>query len=137
MIENKAGLNGWIIVAGLLGLSAVALGAVAAHVIADSKAVASLEKAAIYQLIHVIVLLFLVRSQIRFAQACRWLFLTGIILFCGSIEMKYLLDIQGATRVAPAGGVFLMLGWVVLGVSGVCRNEKTAPSPSNMNPQEW
>lgn len=121
MNENRAGLNGWIIVAGLLGLSAVAIGAVAAHVITDSKAVASLEKAAIYQLIHVVVLLFIAQSQVRLARACRWLFLTGVILFCGSIEMKYLLDMQEATLVAPVGGVLLMLGWIVLGISGISR----------------
>ena len=107
--------------AGLLGLSAVAIGAVAAHVITDSKAVASLEKAAIYQLIHVVVLLFIAQSQVRLARACRWLFLTGVILFCGSIEMKYLLDMQEATLVAPVGGVLLMLGWIVLGISGISR----------------
>ena len=127
MIENKAGSNGWIIVAGLLGLLAVALGAIAAHAVTDPKAVASLEKAAIYQLIHVVVLFFTARSQDRLVQACRWLFMIGIFLFCGSIEMKYLLGIQGATIVAPAGGVCLMLGWFVLGISGISLNANRRP----------
>lgn len=127
MIENKAGLSGWIMVAGLLGLSAVALGAIASHAITDPKAVASLEKAAIYQLIHVVVLLFTARSQDRLVQVCRWLFMIGIFLFCGSIEIKYLLGIQGATIVAPVGGGFLMLGWIVLGMSGISLDTNRHP----------
>ena len=108
-------------IAAILGLLAVALGAIAAHAISDALAVAAIEKAALYQLIHAVLLLYLSQSNGRFAQASRWLILVGIVLFCGSIELKYLLDIKWVTVVAPSGGVCLMLGWISLGLHGICQ----------------
>jgi uncharacterized membrane protein YgdD (TMEM256/DUF423 family) len=49
------------------------------------------------------------------------LLLAGIVLFCGSIELKYLFSLNQATVVAPTGGVALMLGWLMLGVSALTR----------------
>ena len=108
----------WIAVAALMGLLAVALGAIASHALVDTKAVSAIEKAALYQLIHTLALLFAVQLSGQVAQWSRWLFLIGIVLFCGSIELKYLFDLQSATVVAPTGGVCLMLGWVMLGIAG-------------------
>jgi uncharacterized membrane protein YgdD (TMEM256/DUF423 family) len=109
----------WIACAALLGLFAVALGAIASHALAEAKAISAIEKAALYQLIHTLALLFAVQLKGRTAQLSRWLFFIGIVLFCGSIELKYLFDFPGATVVAPTGGVSLMLGWVFLGIAGV------------------
>jgi uncharacterized membrane protein YgdD (TMEM256/DUF423 family) len=50
------------------------------------------------------------------------LLLAGIVLFCGSIELKYLLSITQAAAVAPTGGVALMLGWLMLGISALTRS---------------
>lgn len=108
--------------AALLGLIAVGIGAIAAHAVADPRAVAALEKAALYQLIHAVVLLFASQLTGRLAQLSRWLMLIGIILFCGSIELKYLFAVQNATIVAPSGGISLMLGWVTLGVAAFWQN---------------
>lgn len=119
MIVEKSSPSPWMIVAAVLGLSAVALGAIAAHVITDSQAVSAIEKAALYQLIHAVVLLFASQFHGRLAQLSRWLLLIGIVLFCGSIELKYLFDVSKATVVAPSGGICLMLGWLVLGAAGI------------------
>ena len=112
----------WSLVAALLGLSAVALGAVAAHAVADPKAAEALERAAIYQLIHASVLLYVTGLSGTAALLARCLLLSGILLFCGSIELKYLFSVAGATAVAPTGGVALMLGWLLLGISGLRRS---------------
>jgi uncharacterized membrane protein YgdD (TMEM256/DUF423 family) len=119
MIPNKYSFSGWVVVAALLGLLGVVLGAVAAHAISDPQAVAAIEKAALYQLIHVVALLFATQYAGRFRTLSCWFFLIGIVLFCGSINFKYLLGFQGATSVAPLGGICLMLGWVFLGVSSL------------------
>ena len=119
MIPHKYSFSGWVIVAALLGLLGVAIGAVAAHAISDPKAVAAVEKAAIYQLIHVLALLFVSQQAGGWSRLSCWFFLVGITLFCGSIEVKYLLGIQNATALAPSGGICLMLGWVFLGVSSL------------------
>jgi uncharacterized membrane protein YgdD (TMEM256/DUF423 family) len=108
----------WIAVAALMGLFAVALGAIASHALVDAKAVSAIENAALYQLIHTLALLFAVQLSGQVAQWSRWLFFIGIVLFCGSIELKYLFDLHGATVVAPTGGICLMLGWVMLGIAG-------------------
>ena len=112
----------WSVVAALLGLSAVALGAVAAHAVADPNAAQALERAATYQLIHAAVLLYATGLSGTPALLARSLLLSGIMLFCGSIELKYLFSVSGATAVAPTGGVALMLGWLLLGMSALRRS---------------
>ena len=119
MMPHKYSFSGWIVIAAILGLLGVAIGAIAAHAIADPKAVAAIEKAALYQLIHVLALLFASQQIGRFATLSCWFFLLGMTLFCGSIELKYLLGLDSATVVAPSGGICLMLGWIFLGVSSM------------------
>ena len=111
----------WSVIAALLGLTAVALGAVAAHAVADTQAAQALERASLYQLIHALVLLYAVGLPGKAALLARLLLLTGIVLFCGSIELKYLFSVAQAVSVAPTGGVALMLGWLMLGVSALTR----------------
>lgn len=127
MMIRKYSFNGWVVLAAILGLMGVALGAIAAHAIADPKAVSAVEKAALYQLIHAVVLLFASQQAGRLAQLSCWLFLIGILLFCGSIEIKYLMGIQGATGFAPTGGVCLMLGWIVMGLSSLYQKRHPFP----------
>jgi uncharacterized membrane protein YgdD (TMEM256/DUF423 family) len=109
------------VTAALLGLTAVALGAVAAHVVAEAQAVQALERASLYQLIHALALLYATGLTGKAALLARSLLLVGIVLFCGSIELKYLFSLPQATTVAPTGGVALMLGWLMLGVSALTR----------------
>jgi len=123
----------WIAVAALMGLLAVALGAIASHALAEAKAISAIEKAALYQLIHTLALLFALQLNGRAAQWSRWFFFIGIVLFCGSIELKYLFDLPGATVVAPTGGVGLMLGWVMLGIAGF-RQRRTSETQNEVNP---
>jgi uncharacterized membrane protein YgdD (TMEM256/DUF423 family) len=129
MMPLKYSFSGWIVIAAILGVLGVAIGAIAAHAMADPKAIAAVEKAALYQLIHVLALLFASRQAGRFAKISCWFFLLGITLFCGSIALKYLLGLHSATAVAPSGGVCLMLGWVFLGVSSV-QHKKHSFRPS-------
>ena len=112
----------WAVVAALLGLSAVALGAVAAHAVADPNAAQALERAAIYLLVHASVLLYATGLSGTTALIARSLLLIGIVLFCGSIELKYLFSVAGATTVAPTGGIALILGWLLLGISAARRS---------------
>ena len=111
----------WSVIAALLGLTAVALGAVAAHAVAEPQAAQALERASFYQLIHALVLLYATGLPGKAALFARILLLTGIVLFCGSIELKYLFLVPKAVVVAPTGGIALMLGWLMLGVSALTR----------------
>ncbi|MDO8695452.1 MAG: DUF423 domain-containing protein [Sheuella sp.] len=107
----------WRIVAGLLGLTAVMIGAAAAHALHDTQAISAVERASNYQLAHAIVLMVACLIPGRAAQLSRWCFVAGILLFSGSIYAKYLLDLAGATKFAPTGGILLMLGWLSLAFS--------------------
>ncbi len=111
----------WGATAALLGLTAVALGAIASHAVAEAQAAQALERASIYQLIHALALLYATGLPGKAALLARSLMLAGIVLFCGSIELKYLFSLTQATVVAPTGGVALMLGWLMLGVSALTR----------------
>jgi uncharacterized membrane protein YgdD (TMEM256/DUF423 family) len=112
----------WGLAAALLGLTAVALGAVAAHAVADAQAAQALERASLYQLIHALALLYASGLPGKVALLARSFLLAGIVLFCGSIELKYLFAVTQATALAPTGGVALMLGWLMLGVSALTRS---------------
>ena len=111
----------WRITAGLLGLSAVMIGAIAAHALTDVQAVISVERAANYQLIHAVLLVVTTVLTGKFAGISRWCFLFGTIFFSGSIYVKYVFGLLDATKVAPTGGVLLMLGWLSLALSAKAR----------------
>ena len=117
--SSTAAHPAWGLTAALLGLTAVALGAIAAHAVAEAQAAQALERASIYQLIHALALLYATGLPGKAALLARSLMLAGIVLFCGSIELKYLFSLTQATVVAPTGGVALMLGWLMLGVSAL------------------
>ncbi len=119
----SASQRGWFVVAALLGLTAVALGAVASHALADPLAARAVERASLYQLIHAVVLLFAAGLTGYLALGARCLLLAGIVLFCGSIELKYLFSVTNASAFAPTGGVCLMLGWLLLGASALRRGK--------------
>ena len=112
----------WRVIAALLGLSGVALAAVAAHAIADPKAAQAVERAALMQLVHALLLLYATSLSGPFPRLARWFTLTGVTLFCGGIYTKYLLGILAAGTVAPVGGIALMLGWLMLGLSSLTKD---------------
>ena len=112
----------WRFIAALLGLSAVALAAVAAHAIADPKAAQAVERAALMQLVHALLLLYAATLSGVFLSLARWFTLAGVTLFCGAIYAKYLLGIPAGGTLAPAGGIALMLGWLMLGLSSLTKD---------------
>ena len=107
----------WRILAGLMGLTAVMIGAVAAHALQGQQAIIAVERASTYQLTHAVILMVATLISGRAAQWSRWCFLAGILLFSGSIYAKYFFDLADATKFAPTGGVLLMLGWLSLAFS--------------------
>lgn len=114
-------LQGWRILAGILGLTGVMLGAIAAHALTGPAAIISVERVSTYQLIHAIALIIASLLTGRPARIARWSFLIGIVLFCGSIYAKYFFELANATKLAPTGGIFLMVGWLSLAFSGAVK----------------
>jgi len=103
----------WQIAAGFFGLTGVILGAVAAHALTDPHAAASVERAALYQIVHALALLFVAGRSGTMAGLAAAAFTLGILLFCGGIYLKYLAGQTWVGPVTPYGGMALMIGWLL------------------------
>src|SRR3954451_6719256 len=123
----SSGIAGlWLAVAALNGGIAVATGAYASHGLSDPRMIELFRIAGQYQMWHALALAgvaVLARLEVvaapRLLGVAGWMFLAGIVLFCGSL---YLLAIQGPSplgAVAPVGGISFMAGWVALAAVGV------------------
>lgn len=113
-----------LVVACVLGALSVAVGAAGAHALAeelsaDSKRGSSFEAALRYHQLHSVVLLVLGFAGLhwggvfgsRLRIAC-WFFLTGMILFCGSLYGFAFGGPEGLTKISPFGGTTLILAWL-------------------------
>ena len=114
--------------AGLSGL-AVAAGAFGAHglqrVTSDAKIIQTYQTAVQYQGWHALALilvaiLFSAHVNQKLLRYTAWCFLTGILLFSGSLYLLTILKIQesGMSKmigpVTPIGGLFFIAGWILL-----------------------
>jgi len=123
-------------VAAILGMLSVVLGAFAAHKlkdIASPETVAIFETGVRYQFYHVFALLLVALLSERWNN--KWMiwagncFITGIILFSGSLYLLTALKIAESTHqllagiLTPIGGVFFIAGWIFLWL-GVTQKEK-------------
>ncbi len=104
----------------LAGL-AVAGGAFGAHMlkpILDAAMLAAFETAARYQMYHALGLCLVAclgeRNPKLRVTAVGWLFVTGIILFSGSLYVVSLSGIRWVGAFTPLGGVALITGWALL-----------------------
>lgn len=96
----------------LFAALAVALGAYAAHGVADAHAQSSLQTAALYAFGHGIALAALAAGTSRsLGRAGLYLLLIGTLLFSGGLALAALTQISA--KLAPVGGIGLMLGWLL------------------------
>ena len=105
------------LIPGLFGLAGVALGATAAHGIADPLAASALERASLYLLIHAAALLALGPGFGLLPRLGRLGIALGAAMFSGALMLKYLAGWTVAGGAAPAGGMILMLGWALIAIS--------------------
>lgn len=104
----------------MLAAAAVALGAYAAHGVADADARSSLQTAVLYAFGHGVALAALTAGTTRsLGRAGLSLLLLGTLLFCGSLVLSALSPFTA--RLAPIGGIGLILGWLVWAVDAVRR----------------
>jgi len=113
---NKS--EGAIRIAAALGFLGVGLGAFGAHALKghfeDNGNDAIWQTAVFYHLVHVIVLLVLALTPLGLRRVAYWCFVSGILIFSGSL---YVLAVTGVTAVGaltPLGGVLLLAGWVMI-----------------------
>lgn len=127
--------KGFIKAAAILGALSVALGAFAAHSLKQhisDDAVSVFETGVRYQFYHVFALLFVAifykESDKKFIRWSGILFITGIILFSGSLYI--LTYLKGAVvsgynwigAFTPVGGLCFILGWIFLFIGAAKNN---------------
>ncbi|AKX59644.1 DUF423 domain-containing protein [Thiopseudomonas alkaliphila] len=114
-----------LLIASVLGLTGVGLGAFAAHGLRSeltASALAVFQTGVQYQLLHALVLVAIGLAAI--SQRNAWLsaaasfIVLGVVLFSGSLYLLVLTPLK-LGLVTPLGGLLLMLGWLCLGVSSV------------------
>ncbi|MDA1073195.1 MAG: DUF423 domain-containing protein [Proteobacteria bacterium] len=107
------------------GLTGVGLGAFGAHGLAglDPARLASWDNAVTYQLLHAVALLVIARFADNVAwRVAGWSFLTGVLLFSGSIYLLILGGPRILGPITPVGGVAFLIGWAALLYSAVKHN---------------
>jgi uncharacterized membrane protein YgdD (TMEM256/DUF423 family) len=122
----------YLIIAAILGAVSVILGAFGAHGLKtrmNAEAFDIFETAVKYQFYHVFALLavaivsqFIPGSFINWSGKC---FVTGIILFCGSLYLLSYFKMIGNQHmnwlgaVTPFGGLFFITGWLLLAIAAI------------------
>lgn len=96
---------------------AVAAGAFAAHALKsrlEARALEVFETGARYHMYHA---LAIIAAGLVAARTPGWIFLAGIVLFCGSLYALALSDVKVLGAITPFGGLAFLVGWVWLAVS--------------------
>ncbi|MCW3085215.1 MAG: hypothetical protein JWP12_2581 [Bacteroidetes bacterium] len=121
--------------AGISGAIAVALGAMAAHLLRSKMEgglitqndLNAFETASRYQMYHSIVLLIIAlmldKLNSKFIYKAAYCFMAGIVLFSGSLYLLSTASLMGLASVrwlgpiTPIGGLFFIAGWLLLAFS--------------------
>jgi uncharacterized membrane protein YgdD (TMEM256/DUF423 family) len=116
----------WLFTAGLAGAAGVILGAFAAHGLngrLDPADLQIFDTGARYHLIHALALglaaLAMRGAARRLARIAAALFLTGILLFSGSLYLLAVTEVRALGFITPAGGLAFILGWIALALAGL------------------
>ena len=116
--------SSFIVIACLLGLIAVALGAFGAHALSSSipeSRQATWATAVDYHMFHVLGMLALAAvfrgAQSPWVVRAQTSFVIGIALFSGSLYALVLLDIPALGVVTPFGCLCFLLGWLCAGLA--------------------
>ena len=109
------------VAAGAFGCTAVAAGAFGAHALKarlEPDALAIFDTAARYQLSHALALLGAAWVAQQWPGRAAWAsaacLCVGIVLFSGSLYALSLSGVRALGAITPLGGVFLLLGWLLL-----------------------
>lgn len=110
--------RGWLVTGALGAGLAVLAGAFGAHALRSRLSAADLavfETGARYQMYHSLALLAVgllsARAPSALTQTAGWLFLTGIVVFSGSLYLLTLTGSRWLGAVTPLGGLAFLAGW--------------------------
>ena len=112
----------WLIISGIMGFLAVAIGAFGAHGL-EGKIPENLlqvyKTGVTYHLVHAVCLLAIsLNGNEKYFKAALF-FLIGIILFSFSLYVYAMTAITAVAIITPFGGVSFLIGWILIAVEGV------------------
>lgn len=116
-----------LILAGIAGFTAVAMGAFGAHALRGSLSPESLttfQTGALYHLVHAAALFgaaLLARDDgaVRLAAWAGFAFAGGIVLFSGSLYLLAMTGQKWIGAVTPVGGLLFLAGWALVAFAGL------------------
>lgn len=110
----------------LFGFLGVAMGAFGAHAVKarlSPEMLTVYETAARYHMFHALALLACAWAWTSFhpgfAKTAAWCFLSGTVIFSGSLYVLALSGVKAWGAVTPFGGLLLLAGWGFLAVSAL------------------
>lgn len=113
--------NHFLIIAALLGMLAVILGAFGAHgleKLLDAHMLKRFHTGVEYQFYHCAALLAVgilwERQQHRWLAASGYAFSIGVLLFSGSLYVYAMTGITAIAMITPFGGMAFIIGWLCL-----------------------
>ncbi|MCZ6673660.1 MAG: DUF423 domain-containing protein [Verrucomicrobia bacterium] len=122
--------------AGLLGFLGVALGAFGAHGLKDRLVetghLENWQTATLYLFVHALALLILSMGSSqrpdRKLKWVGWFWVSGTLIFSGSLYLLSLTNISMLGAITPIGGVCFLLGWGMLIAAGFRKTPSTGES---------
>ena len=116
-------------IAGIIGLLSVAIGAFGAHglkkVLEENNRLPNFETAVKYQFYHVFALIAVALLMDKYSEKMMiyagYSFIAGILIFSGSLYILSLTNITKWGAVTPIGGLFFIIGWVLM-IIGINQN---------------
>ena len=106
----------WTGIGALVALLGVGTGAFGAHTLKARLSVEMLQVFEVgvrYQMYHAFALMVLGLTGWK-APAAGWCFLTGTVVFSGSLYVLSMTGIRVLGAVTPVGGVLFLIGWALL-----------------------
>jgi uncharacterized membrane protein YgdD (TMEM256/DUF423 family) len=121
--------NTFLLIGSLGGFLGVAAGAFGAHLLRGRLSpdmLAVFETAVRYQMYHALALLLTAAAigrtgDARLLTMAGWSFVTGIVLFSGSLYALALSGISILGAITPLGGVAFLAGWACLAIFAAAR----------------
>ncbi|MEM7014816.1 MAG: DUF423 domain-containing protein [Verrucomicrobiota bacterium] len=113
----------------IIGLLGIVLGAFGAHglekLLEENGRVDTWKTAALYHLVHAVVLLFLTYRRENVAKGPWIAFTIGILIFSGSLYILSVTNIGILGAITPIGGVAFMVGWLWIAIKPAAAENKT------------
>ena len=115
----------FFIIASLLGSLAVTFGAFGAHALRDrveASLLANYQTGVTYMFYHVLALFVVAWAITRWPSSnlpvwAGWLFITGIVIFTGSLVLMAFTGQRWLGAITPIGGVAFIAAWLLLAVT--------------------